>query len=165
MSLQTWECDDYEFNCSLILIHVQPLLGNGLVSKFPRRQILGKQSVARPRNNRTNAYSSFLRNNQRANGLARYLLRDLFSVWSAPCPVLSNRIVNTSTIIGVFYDVRAESWEAISQGHEAVTEKSLGEFSSWEYKDENGTCPSWTVKIDSVRIRTEEYTVIEDKTS
>jgi hypothetical protein len=36
----------------LILLHVHPLLGNGLVNKFPRRQILGKQFVARLRNNR-----------------------------------------------------------------------------------------------------------------
>jgi hypothetical protein len=32
--------------------HVHPLLGNVLVNKFPRRQILGKESVARSRNNR-----------------------------------------------------------------------------------------------------------------
>jgi hypothetical protein len=36
----------------LILLHVHPLLGNGLVIKFPRRQILDKQSVARLRNNK-----------------------------------------------------------------------------------------------------------------
>jgi hypothetical protein len=35
-----------------ILLHVHPLLGNVLVNEFPRRQILGKQSVARLRNNR-----------------------------------------------------------------------------------------------------------------
>jgi hypothetical protein len=35
-----------------VLLHVRPLLGNGLVNKFPRRQILVKQSVARLRNNR-----------------------------------------------------------------------------------------------------------------
>jgi hypothetical protein len=40
------------------------------------------------------------------------------------------------------------SWEAVSEGHEAVTEKSPGEFSSWEYKDENGACPYWIVKIE-----------------
>jgi hypothetical protein len=33
-------------------MHVHPLLGNELVNEFPRRQILGKQSVARLRNNR-----------------------------------------------------------------------------------------------------------------
>jgi hypothetical protein len=37
-----------------ILLHVYPLLGNGLVNKFPRRQILGKQSVAGLRNNYDN---------------------------------------------------------------------------------------------------------------
>jgi hypothetical protein len=35
-----------------VLLHVRPLLGNVLFSKFPRRQILGKQSVARLRNNK-----------------------------------------------------------------------------------------------------------------
>jgi hypothetical protein len=48
-----------------------PLLGNGLVNKLPRRQILGKQSVDRSRNNRTNVYSSLKGNIKRANGLAR----------------------------------------------------------------------------------------------
>jgi hypothetical protein len=37
---------------SFILLHVHPLPGNELVNKFPRRQILGKQFVARLRNNR-----------------------------------------------------------------------------------------------------------------
>jgi hypothetical protein len=37
---------------TIILLHVNPLLGNGLVNKFPRRQILGKQSVARLSNNK-----------------------------------------------------------------------------------------------------------------
>jgi hypothetical protein len=35
-----------------ILLHVHPLLGNVLVNRFPRRQILSKQCVARLRNNR-----------------------------------------------------------------------------------------------------------------
>jgi hypothetical protein len=35
-----------------ILLHAHPLLGSVLVNKFPRRQIVGKQSVARLRNNR-----------------------------------------------------------------------------------------------------------------
>jgi hypothetical protein len=34
------------------MLYVRPLLGNVLVNKFPRRQILGKQSVAKLRNNR-----------------------------------------------------------------------------------------------------------------
>jgi hypothetical protein len=34
-----------------ILLHVCPLLGNGLVNIFPRRQILGEESVARLSNN------------------------------------------------------------------------------------------------------------------
>jgi hypothetical protein len=37
---------------TFILLHVHPLLGSVLVNKFPRRQILGKKSVARSRNNR-----------------------------------------------------------------------------------------------------------------
>jgi hypothetical protein len=55
----------------LILLHVHPLLGNGLVNKFPRRQIPGKQSIAKSRNNRTDVYSSLLGNNQPASVLAR----------------------------------------------------------------------------------------------
>jgi hypothetical protein len=43
----------------IILLHVHPLLGNGLVNKFPRRQILGKQSVARLRNNSDNGRNAF----------------------------------------------------------------------------------------------------------
>jgi hypothetical protein len=39
------------------LLHVHPLLGNVLVNKFPRRQILGKQSVARLRNNKEVGFS------------------------------------------------------------------------------------------------------------
>jgi hypothetical protein len=46
--------DDDDLMCEIciILLHVHPLLGNGLVNKFPRRQILGKQSVGKLRNNR-----------------------------------------------------------------------------------------------------------------
>jgi hypothetical protein len=90
------------------LLHAHPFLGNGLVTKYPRIQILGKQSVARSSNNRTNVYSSLLDNSQSANGLARQLSRDLFSMWSAPCPMLSNRTANTSIIIGIFYGDRHE---------------------------------------------------------
>jgi hypothetical protein len=113
------------------------LQGNKLVNMFPRRQFLGKQSVARSRNSRMNVYSSVC-NNQHANRLVRKLSHDLFLVWSMSFPVLSNRTVNTSTILGVFYGVRAEglegqwksfavshSTEAVSQGHKAM-EKSPG---------------------------------------
>jgi hypothetical protein len=41
------------------LLHVHQLLGNGLVNKFPRRQILGKQFVARLRNNPDSRRSVF----------------------------------------------------------------------------------------------------------
>jgi hypothetical protein len=34
------------------MLHAYPLLGNRLINKFPLRQNLGKQSVARLRNNR-----------------------------------------------------------------------------------------------------------------
>jgi hypothetical protein len=44
-----------------ILLHLHPLLGYGLVHKFPRRQILGKQSVARLRNNRWGCFLCCLR--------------------------------------------------------------------------------------------------------
>jgi hypothetical protein len=37
---------------SFILLYVHPLLGNIFVNKFPRRQILGKQTVVKLRNNR-----------------------------------------------------------------------------------------------------------------
>jgi hypothetical protein len=97
-----------------ILSHVYSLLGNGLVKKFSEDRVLGKQSVARSRNNRTNVYSSLLGNNQRANGLARELSRDLFSMRPAPCSVPNNRTVKMFTIIGVFYGVRAEGlYEAV----------------------------------------------------
>jgi hypothetical protein len=55
----------------MVLLHVHPLLGNGLVNKFLGRQILGEQSAARLCNNRTNVYSSLLGNSQHANGLVR----------------------------------------------------------------------------------------------
>jgi hypothetical protein len=41
------------------MLHVHPLLGNESVIKFPRRQILGKQSVAWLRNNSDNQRSAF----------------------------------------------------------------------------------------------------------
>jgi hypothetical protein len=79
-----------------------------VVKNSVTRQRPNKHPAIRARNNRTNVYSSLIGNNQRANGLARYLSRDLFLIWSAPCPVLSNITVNTSTITGVFYGVRAK---------------------------------------------------------
>jgi hypothetical protein len=83
----------------------------------------------------------------------------------------SARQQNCTIIEGVFYAwsvpkfyrghqnlfVNNRNWEAVSQGHEAVMEKS------WEYKDENGSSPWWIVKISWVQIRTEEYKVFEDK--
>jgi hypothetical protein len=89
------------------IVKCHPLLGNVFVNNFPRRQILGKQYVSKSRNNRTNVYISLLGNNLRANGQVRQLSRDLFSM-SAPYSVLSNKTVNISTILGVFYGVRAD---------------------------------------------------------
>jgi hypothetical protein len=45
--------------CFCILLHVHSLLSNRLVNKFPRRQILGKQSVARLCNNTDNRRGIF----------------------------------------------------------------------------------------------------------
>jgi hypothetical protein len=70
------ELTEYE-SVSLPLLQPVSYINNNVtctrihVNMFPRRQILGKQSVARSRNNRTNVYSSLLGNNQRANGLVR----------------------------------------------------------------------------------------------
>jgi hypothetical protein len=53
-----------------ILLHVQPLLGNVLENKFPRRQILGKQAVTRLRNNRWGCVFYVVRVEQRwSNGV------------------------------------------------------------------------------------------------
>jgi hypothetical protein len=101
-----------------IQLHVHPLLGNGWVSKSPRRQIRGKKN-------------QFL-------GYATILTTEVYSMWSAPFPVLGNRTANTSTIIeGGFYTwsvpkiyrgqqkscASSRSWEAVSQGHEADMEE------------------------------------------
>jgi hypothetical protein len=40
-------CSHFILRSIIILLQVHPLPGNALVIKFPRRQILGKQSVAR----------------------------------------------------------------------------------------------------------------------
>jgi hypothetical protein len=44
--------EEYRTLTATRCLHIHPLLGNVLVNKFPRRQILGKESVARLRNNR-----------------------------------------------------------------------------------------------------------------
>jgi hypothetical protein len=54
------------------------------------RQQLDKHTATRASHNRTIVYSSLLSNSGRANGLARWLSRDLFFVWSA---LRNNRIV------------------------------------------------------------------------
>jgi hypothetical protein len=95
----------------LTLLHyviIMLLSINAVTYQHIARQRIDKHPEIRARNNRTNVYSSLLGNNQRANGLVKYLSRDLLSMCSAPCPVLSNRTVNTSKIISVFYGVRAE---------------------------------------------------------
>jgi hypothetical protein len=52
------------FCFDLIMLHMHPLLGNELVNEFPRRRILGKQSVARLRNNRGGCIFSVIRTKQ-----------------------------------------------------------------------------------------------------
>jgi hypothetical protein len=44
--------EDSDIIRRIILLHVHPLLGDVLINEFPRRQLLGKQSVARLRNNK-----------------------------------------------------------------------------------------------------------------
>jgi hypothetical protein len=62
-----------------------PLAGEGIVTcQRIARQQLDKHPAIRARNNRTNVYSSLLGSSQCANGLARWLSRDLFSV-RGPC--------------------------------------------------------------------------------
>jgi hypothetical protein len=53
--------------CAYILLHVHQLLGNVLVNKFPRRQILCKQSAARLRNNKRDCVFYVVRAEQRWN--------------------------------------------------------------------------------------------------
>jgi hypothetical protein len=50
-SIQSITSHPVSLRSNLLLLHVHPLLGKVLVNKFPRRQSLGKQSVARLRNN------------------------------------------------------------------------------------------------------------------
>jgi hypothetical protein len=112
------------------MLHVHPLLGNGLVDKFQRRQILGKQSVARLRNNSDYRRSVF------------NVVRAMPSARQQNCKhVYNNRSCFLCVIRAEVYKgqqrsfASSRSWEAVSQGHDAVMEKS------WEYKDENGVCP------------------------
>jgi hypothetical protein len=69
--LRLTDFQDLQNNVCMILLHVHLLLGNRFLNKFPRRQILVKQSVVRSHNKRTNVYRSLLGNHQRANGVAR----------------------------------------------------------------------------------------------
>jgi hypothetical protein len=65
------------------------------------RQRLDKRPAIRARNEKTNVYSSLLGKSQRANGLARYLSRDLFSVWSA---LRNNRTVFSALSVPRLYN-------------------------------------------------------------
>jgi hypothetical protein len=69
-----------------VSLHVHPLLGNRLVNKFPRRQILGKQSVDRLRNNRGGLFSmsSASRPALVTEQWTRNLKRDTCVLWG-PC--------------------------------------------------------------------------------
>jgi hypothetical protein len=53
------------------IVKCKPIARQRVGKQVPGREILGKQSVVRSRNNRTNVYSSLLGNNQRANRLVR----------------------------------------------------------------------------------------------
>jgi hypothetical protein len=148
-----------------ILLHVHPMLGNGLVNNFPRRQILGKQSIAWSRKNKTNVYSSLLGNDQRewTDEIAiMWLVFNVVDVMTSAkqqnCKhVYNNRCFQWRIVPKVRRGpwrsfAVSHSWEAMNQRHEAVTERSPGGFSSWEYKDENWTCPTESWRIIECRL-------------
>jgi hypothetical protein len=73
-------------HCSAcILLRVHPLIGNWLVNKFLLNSLLL-------------GYATIL------------TTEELFSMWSTQCPVLSNKSVNLSTIVHVFYGVHAKDF-------------------------------------------------------
>jgi hypothetical protein len=65
------------------------------------KQLLDLHPTICTRNNRTNVLSSLLGNIQHANGLARYLSRDLFSVWSA---LRNNRSLFSALSVSQLYN-------------------------------------------------------------
>jgi hypothetical protein len=71
----------------ITLLHVHTLLGNRLVNKFPRRQILDKQSVARLRNYRRGCVFYVFRTKASAGNVPMNSQSDtwhVFSVGSVP---------------------------------------------------------------------------------
>jgi hypothetical protein len=72
----------------IMRLDVYPLLGNELVNKFHEERFLINSPLL--------GYATIL------------TIEKMFSMWSAPCPALSNRTANTSTRIGVIYGVGAE---------------------------------------------------------
>jgi hypothetical protein len=72
------------YNTAFIFLHVHPLPGNVFVNKFPRRPILGKQSVARLFSNR--------------EGCVFYLVRAKQTVERCMQPLIGNGTVNMSTV-------------------------------------------------------------------
>jgi hypothetical protein len=56
---------------------------NTVTYQYIARQRLDKHSAILALNKRTNVYSSLLGSSHGADGLARWLSRDLFPVWSA----------------------------------------------------------------------------------
>jgi hypothetical protein len=63
------------------------LLGNEILDELPRRQSLGKQSVAKLRNNRTAVLRNPFLGNGSVNTLPQTTIRiweDVFSLWSVP---------------------------------------------------------------------------------
>jgi hypothetical protein len=66
-----------------ILLHELPLIGNGLANKFPGRQILGKESVTRLRNNRWGGVFNVVRATPIAGNGPMYSQSDTWHVFSA----------------------------------------------------------------------------------
>jgi hypothetical protein len=101
-------------NClSIILLHVHPLLGNGLVNKFPRSQILAKQSVARLHNNSGNRRSVF------------NVVCAITSAKQQNCKHAQNNRCYPWGLLGQWRSFAvSHRWEAVSQGHKTVTERS-----------------------------------------
>jgi hypothetical protein len=107
------------------------------------RQRLDTHPATNARNTKTNVYSSLLGNSRRANGLTRYLSRDLFPMLSAPCPVLSNRIVMTFTIMCFLWSpCRRFIGDSEGRLQSQMRSRESRGFCSWQFMDENGSALS-----------------------
>jgi hypothetical protein len=91
-------------NSSLyILLHVHSLLGNVLINKFPRREILGKQSVAMLRNNKEGCVFYVVRATPNAVNGPMNSQSDtwhVFSVGSVPTIIRGSRITEKANRCG-----------------------------------------------------------------